>query len=464
MTSILDGLNTVKQSLAVQQFALSVTQRNVTNVNNPYYSRQDLVFTDPTVAASWATADLPGVEVWTSRNRYLDYSISRELPELGENNIKYGALHEIDSIMQGAAGIGLSDSLSDFFNSFTQLSGNPTDLNLRQQTIARAESLAYEFNRLYNDIQRVQTAANQHVEAGVDEINTLTSKIADLNGRIETAHARGLSENEFSLRDERQRYIDELETMMGLQYFETESGSITITTDKGEALVLGDTSWKLQIGSMAASPFHGISLNGKDITASIRSGELGGYLQIRDELIPGYLEVLDDMAAGVIERVNDVHAQGEDLDGNIGGDFFTPFTPVTPGSNTGAARAMSVAIDDPRAVAAAAAGAEIGDNTNAKALAAISEEKLFTGNTQTASEIYASLIYRIGSDERDAEGTIAVQQNLLDQLQGQRNATSGVDLNEEAINLIKFQRAYQASSRFATVLNSLSEEILQFVR
>ncbi|MDR0842537.1 MAG: flagellar hook-associated protein FlgK, partial [Acidobacteriota bacterium] len=429
----------------------------------PHYARQDLVFTDPTAMANWMPGKLPGADVWSSRNDYLDRSINRELPELGEGTVKYSALHEIDSIMQGASGAGLGEALSNFFNSFTQLSSNPADLNLRRQTISSAEFVAGRFNQLYGDIQRVQTSANQHVKVGVEDVNSLTAKIADLNGRIEAAHARGLSEDEFALRDQRQQQLEDLETRMGVQHFETESGSVTVTTENGDALVLGDTSWNLEIGPMAGSSFYGISLGGKDITASIKSGEIGGHLQIRDETIPGYLGTLDDMAAGIIERVNEVHAQGDDLDGNTGGDFFTPFTPLTPGSNTGAARTMSVAITDPRAVAAAATGAEIGDNAGAKALAAIAGEKLFAGGTQTAGEIYAALIYRVGADERNAEDTVSIQRSLLDQLQGQRDATSGVNLNEEAVNLIRFQRAYQANSRFATVLNDLSAEILNFI-
>ncbi|MDR1726313.1 MAG: flagellar hook-associated protein FlgK [Acidobacteriota bacterium] len=462
MASILDGLNTVKQSLAVQQFALSVTQRNTANVNNPNYSRQDLVFTDPTVASSWALGGTPGVDVRASRNSFLDHSISRELPELGENEVKYSALQEIDAIMQGTSGAGLGETLANFFNSFTELSGNPTDMNLRLQTISQAELVATDFNRLYGDIQQVQSSANQHVKSGIDEVNTLTTRIADLNGRIEAAHARG-SVEEASLRDERQQYLDELENKMGVRYFETEAGTVTVTTDKGDALVLGDTSWNLEIGPLSGSSFYGISLNGKDVTDSVSSGEIGGYLQVRDALIPGYLATLDDMAAGIIERVNDVHALGVDLDGNAGGDFFTPFTQLTPGSNTGAARAMEVAISDPRAVAAAASGGDVGDNTNAKALAAISGEKLFAGGTQTASESYAALLYRVGSDERDAEDAVTLQTSVIDQLKDQRDAASGVDLNEEAVNLIKFQQAYQASSRFATVLNALSEEILNII-
>jgi len=469
MPSILDGLNIAKLSLSAQQYAMSVTQRNTVNVNNPGYTRQDVLFSDLTVASNWSANGTPGVELWAARNRYLDQSISYELPVLGENLVKYNALREIDAILQGTSGGGLGTSINEFFNSFMELSSNPTDSALRWQVLSRAQTMTNDFNRLYNEIQRVQTATERHLKSGVEDVNKLTSKIADLNGRIETAHTLGQLDVEYALRDERQQYIEELEGKIGLLYFETESGSITVTTDKGNALVLGRTSIELVLGPMAGSPFSGIYLINNsnpenDITASITSGEIGGHLQVRDKLIPGYLKTLDDMAATIITEVNDAHAKGFDLDGVQGGDFFVPALPFGP-----VARVMSVYITNSNQIAAAGDDGSgqsfgIGDNQNAKALADLVREKLMNGNTQTLSEAYASLIYTVGSDQRTAKESGEHQQALLSQLMSQRNAESGVSLNEEAINLIKFQQAYQASSRFVTVLNSLSAEILNFLR
>jgi len=470
MASILDGLNIAKLSLSAQQYAMSVTQRNTVNVNNPGYTRQDVLFTDLTVASNWSAFGTPGVELWAARNRYLDQSISYELPALGENLVKYNALREIDALLQGTSGKGLGTYIDEFFNGFTELSSSPTDPALRWQVLSRAQTMTEGFNHLYNEIQRVQTAAEQHIKSGVEDVNILTSKIADLNGRIETAHTLGQLDIEYALRDERQQYIEDLEGKIGLFYFETESGSITVTTTKGNAIVLGKTSIDLVLGPMAGNHFSGIYLGnnsnpGNDITAVVTSGEIGGYLQVRDELIPGYLQTLDDMAEGIIAEVNRVHKLGFDLDGIQGGDFFVP---IAPGGGP-AARIISVYIKNANQLAAAgddgtANSLGTGDNTNAKALADLGREKFVNGNTQTLNEAYASLIYKVGSNQRDAKMSGENQQSVLTQLMGQRNAESGVSLNEEVVNLIKFQQAYQASSRFVTVLNSLSAEILNFVR
>jgi flagellar hook-associated protein 1 FlgK len=456
MPSILSGFDTVQQALAAQQFAMSITQRNVANSSNESYTRQEAFFEDVTSSGG------SSVSIKAPRDRYIDYSISQELQSLGEQEVTSDALKRIDAIFNENSGQGLQEALSDFFNSFSSLAAMPEDLTLRQQVLAAADALASEFHRLYAGIQQVQASTESAVKDTVDEINSITSRIAELNGKIPSAHASG-SEEEFTLRDERQQLLEQLSGLMDLSYYETESGSVTVTTKQGGLLVAENHGYDLDLTSMPNSAFSGIQLNGTDITSSLQSGKLGGLLKVRDSQIPSYLSALDDMAATIIDRANDQHAQGTDLDGIAGGDFFTPFTQLNPGSNTGAARSMSIALSDVRKIAAAGSGGGPGDNENAKLLSAISDEKLFSSSTETANQFYAGLIYRIGLDEQNAMDEVTTQNSVLDQLKNQRDALSGVNLDEEAINLIKYQKAYQASAKFASVLDILSDDILNLL-
>jgi flagellar hook-associated protein 1 FlgK len=124
---------------------------------------------------------------------------------------------------------------------------------------------------------------------------------------------------------------------------------------------------------------------------------------------------------------------------------------------------MAVALTDPRQIAASASGMGIGDNTNAKLLAAISDEKLFSSASATAGQFYSALVYSIGTDEKTAEENVTIQQSVLTHLKNQRDSLSGVNLDEEAVSLIKYQKAYQASARYAAVLDTLSDEILKLL-
>jgi flagellar hook-associated protein 1 len=452
MTSILSGLESVKQALASQQFALSITQRNVANASNESYTREDAVFTDVTASGG------AGVTIQAYRDRYLDFSIGQELQSLGKQQAQSSALSQIDAIFNENSGQGLQAALSDFFNSFSALSATPEDLTLRQQVLSKAAVLTSEFHRLCAGLQRVQYSVNNSVTSTVDEINSITSKIADLNKQIPGAIG---SENEFALRDDRQKLLESLSELIDVSYYETESGSITVTTGQGGLLIAGRESYALESSPMPDSGFQGVQLGGADITAILKSGELAGLIDARNQ-ITGYISSLDDIAAGVAGRVNEQHAAGIDLDGVSGADIFS-YTTLSAGSNSGAARSISVALSDARKLAAADPSGGPGSSENAKLLFAIKDEKLFTSSTETASQFYARLIYNIGSDEQSAANEVTTQKSILEQLKNQRDSVSGVDLNEEAVNLIKYQKAYQASARFATVLDGLSDEILNII-
>jgi flagellar hook-associated protein 1 len=162
MTSILSGLDSVQQTLAAQQYALSITQRNVANANNEFYTRQDAIFTDAPESNSTA------VTLQALRNRYIDYSISRETQSLGEQQVTSDALQQVDALMNGNGGQGLQQALSDFFNSFNSLSATPEDLTLRQQVLVKATALTSEFHRVSSALQQVQTSENNSVETTID--------------------------------------------------------------------------------------------------------------------------------------------------------------------------------------------------------------------------------------------------------------------------------------------------------
>ena len=459
-SSILAGFDTVQKALAAQQFALSITQKNVANANDPSYTREVVSFDPANPEAT--VSGVSGVTVHTYRDRFIDYSICQEMQLMGEQNAAFEALQQIDAVIGANSGQGLQEAIAAFFNSFSSLASTPEDSVLRQQVLTSAERLAGEFQRLYNGVQRVQISEDRAVGDTIKEINAITVQIAELNEKIPSAHAAG-SVDEFMLRDKRALLLEQLSGLVDISYYETESESITVTTKQGRLLLAGNQYYELSQGPMPDSPFLGIQLSGVDITADLESGKLGGILKMRDGAIAGYLDKLDDLAAAIIARVNEQHVLGSDLDGMPGGNFFTPFSPPEPGSNAGAVRTMSVAVENPGKIAAAHLDTGPGNNENARLIADIRNEILFASSGNTISQFYSDLIYRIGSDAMDAEEGRAIQNEIVNQLKNQRDALSGVNLDEEAVNMIKYQKAYQASARFAAVLDALSDEILQLL-
>ncbi|NLT65044.1 MAG: flagellar hook-associated protein FlgK [Acidobacteria bacterium] len=457
MPSLLSGLDMARQALAAQQYALSLTQRNVAHANDPYYTREAAVFTS---SISGGVSLGPRVYIEAARDHFLDYGINRELQMLGKAEVTSEALQQIDALFRGSGGMDLQKAISDFFGSFTQLSSTPEDRILRQQVLSKADVLADTFHRLYSGMQRVQMSQNEAVRYTVDEINSLTSQIAVLNREIRAAQGSG-SDEEFRLRDTRQQALEQLSGLVDLTYYETDSGSITVMTQQWSLLVLEDRSHDFSTVTSTEGTLE-LRLNGENVTNAIESGKLAGLIDVRDNKIGAYLQALDDLAATLVSRVNEQHALGSDRDGLAGGDLFVPFVPPDPTSNAGAASSIKVAITDPDRIAAAAAGAAAGNNENAKLIAAIADESLF-GASQTANQFLAALVYRIGSDGKAAGDEMLTQKDVLQSLSNLRSSLSGVNLDEEAINIIKYQRAYQASARYVGVLDSLTNEIIQIL-
>jgi len=460
MTSILDGLDHVQHALAAQQFALTVTQRNIANANNPSYTRQKVIFTNS--EESEVINGIPGAYIQSSRNQYLDYSVSRELQSSEEFDVMSEALRQIETLFSAENGDGLQKAITDFFGDFNRLTSTPEDLIARQQVITSAETLTSEFHRLHSGLQQLQISEDRTVPHIVNEINALTAEIASLNEKIPIAESDETG-TAFTLRDERQKILEQLSGLMGISYYETESGAFTVTTKQGGALVLENQNFDLETAPIPSSPFTGVQLNGTDITANLNTGKLGGLIQIRDVTIAESLNTLDEMAATLITRVNEQHALGSDLDGLAGGDFFVPFTQPSPGSIEGASWQIQVAVTDPRLIAAASATGGPGNNENAQSMVAIADENLFSSSTETIKQFYAGFVYRIGSEAKAAEDNAATHLGVLQQLKNQRDADIGVNMDEEAINIIKYQKAYQASARYANTAIALSDEIIRLL-
>lgn len=465
MSSIFAGLGTATGALAAQQYALEITQKNIANVNTAGYTRQRAAFTpaDPTDPLGYlAASGAPTVSVESYRDRFTEFRITEEAQGSGEFEASSRALQQVEALLNENNSQGLQSSLSSFFNSFSALANAPEDTTLRQQVLSRADTLTSEFHRLYDRIQAVQVTQDQAVADTVNDINSITAQLAKLNTSVAVAQA-GKNGEEFALLDQRQQLLEKLSGLIDISYFETETGGLTITTRQGIALVVGDQNKALQAGPATSGALMRVQVDGQDITSSIQSGSLGGILKMRDTTLPGYLTKLDELAASLITRVNAQHAQGSDLSGAPGGDFFVPFTPGLGGSVAGAAHAISVAISDTAKIAAAGAGSGAGSNANARSLAAIQDEKLFESGNSTANEFYAHLIYTVGADVKAADEGYTAQSQLLTQLRNLRDSASGVNMDEEAVNIIRYQKAYEASARLVQVWNTLAEEVVNLL-
>jgi flagellar hook-associated protein 1 len=231
--------------------------------------------------------------------------------------------------------------------------------------------------------------------------------------------------------------------------------SLTLTTDNGTELVVGNQSFALQTAPNPATSFQDVYAQGTDITSKIQGGTLAGDIQLRDREIPSIQSGLDALAYNLENAVNTQNAAGFNLNGNAGGNIFK-----APTSQTGAALNMAVAITDPNLIAASGDGTP-GSNTNATALANLQNQNLVNG--QTPITYYSGLVAQIGNDAETASSQLTGENLLLQQINDQIGSVSGVSLNEEGSNLILYQNAYSAASRVANVIDSLYQTAINMV-
>lgn len=447
-----------REALMADQAALNVTAGNVANQNTPGYTRQ---------VASWQQTDavtLSGQTYSTGitstavsqRDRILEQRVQQQTQTQAQSGALESALQQVQNIFgltssaTSASLTALGSATDAFFNSFSALEANPSDAATRQGMLAAANNLVSVFNSAANQLAQVTSGLNQQIVSVAGRINTLTATIASLNQQIAGS---GLQGDAGVLEDQRQYAITQLSQYLGLDQMTMEANGITLTTSNGALLVSGNQSYAMSTTLMAGTVHVLAGGGGQDMTSGLTGGQLGGILQARDQQLPTYASALDTLAYGIASTVNAQNALGTDGNGNPGTAIFT-----LPPTAARAAASIQVATSDPQAIAAASPGEGSAGNSNAIALADLSTANLV--GAQTATGFLASYLGQIGNDTAAAAADSTVQQATLTQLTSQRNALSGVSLDEEASNLTQYQRSYEAAAKVFSIVNTIMASAL----
>jgi len=455
MSSLNTSLATALSGLAAAQGALEATANNVANQNTPGYSREEpvLVSSDPIVEPPLTFGT--GVtlqKIESVRDPILESQIQQETQTQGQLNALVSALSQTQTNFTSTGG-DIGTAISNFFDSINQLSTSPADLSLRQGVLTAAGNVATAFNVASNHLTAQRSSLDQSVEQTVGQINQLTTQIAQLNGQISSLENVGQSAGTFV--DQRTQLIDQLSSLVDVAVIPADN-SLTLTTASGTALVAGQQSFQLSTQPDATGIQH-VFAQGSDITSSIVSGQLGGLLEARDQQIPGIQNQLDTLAANFANAVNSVQTSGYDLNGNAatGTNLFTP-----PVGTAGAAANLSVAISDPVLIAASSDGTA-GSNGNAENLYALRNQSLING--QSPTDYYSSIVFNVGNAAANANAQQSASNLVLQQLNDQRGAISGVSLDQEAANMMRYQQAYDSSAQVVSTINSMMQTVINMV-
>lgn len=626
------GLNAARANL-------QTATHNISNVNTPGYNRQEVIQSTNLSLSSGSGFIGNGVRVSTVQRVYSEFLVAQaqqaqtKSSQLDTHSAQISQLNN----MVADSSAGLSPALQNFFSSIQDVATNPASVPSRQALLSNSEALVSRFQMMDQRLSDSRAGVNKQITSTVGEINTLAKAIADLNHSISLAEGQAGGQPANDLLDQRDALTMELSKLTNTSVVQQSNGAHNIFIGNGQPLVVGAEAFKLKAVASPQDP--------QEITVGFVSGNetilipeeqlqfggsLGGFLAFRNETLDSAQNALGRIAIGLAQTFNDQHRLGQDLNGDLGGDYFTVPTPTVisvegndaasaitatindvgalttsdykfdfDGTNytltrlsdnnsistvvlpsnaaplnfdgisitnasinanerfviqptRNGASDIALAINDTAKIAAAApirteaaltntgsgtisagsvnppsidanlqqpvtitfhtpfdgqfdvtgagaglpvnnqvftAGEDIsfngftvqidgnpaagdtftigpntnasGDNRNALLLGELQTRNILADGTASYQSTYGQLVTQIGSKTRELQVTSEAQANLLAQTNQSLQSLSGVNLDEEAANLIRFQQAFQASSKVIEISNSLFDSLLR---
>ncbi|MCP3740172.1 flagellar hook-associated protein FlgK [Rossellomorea sp. BNER] len=523
MRSTFHGLETAKRGMFTQQGALYTTGHNIANANTPGYSRQRVNFqtTEPYPGVGMNRPQIPGqigsgVEagsVQRIREKFLDIQFRGELNKLGYWETKMSAMEKMEEVMNEPSDSGLSKSMDMFWQSLQDLAVNPTNPGARSVVRERGIAVTKTFSYLSNSLKGIQEDLKNELSVTEKQVNSLLNQIHKLNNQIADVEPHGYLPND--LYDERDRLIDELSGIVDIQVSYESNGGSSLDIAEGRASIFlsyGEGSRASQlVGKNGVNEmkvqYHeeeglvsGIKVGKQEVdyTDFGSQGKLRGLVDsfgyVKQNPVdgtytvegsyPNMLKELDNIAYEFVKAFNEQHKQGVTLtemttEGFDPENLPDPYTPNTPnffidqstadgslGDKKGFAGRIDISDEIKESTdniaSASAANPTAGNASNILALADVIDKKeLPLGDYDaTFKGHYESVIGQMAVESQEAVRLAKNSAVLTNAVETRRMSVSGVSLDEEMTNMIKFQHAYNASARMITLQDELLDKII----
>lgn len=552
--SLSEALNIGSRGLMASQTALDIVGQNVTNANTEGYTRKRLNLESANrqdVRFGEMGFGVDMMEVEAIRDQLLDKQIQEVATDIGGAEVTDTILGKIEDIVSEPSDTSLSSAMEEFWDAWQDLSNAPSDMTARQAVIDSSLTLVGRFNTLSTSLSTLRSNTNEEIVADVDKVNQLLTDIAALNTTIASAElSQGMNANDS--RDSRELKLKELSKYVDVSYIEDRQGRYLVSSS-GSLLVSAEGATTLNVERANLTLADGTEYAQVSLrVASTRKayeptgGAIRSLMDARDEIVPKYQQAIDDIATELVASVNELHAQGYDLQGLTGGDFFDP---TTTGARTIALAAgiedspsmiaagtggISVGPGAPVLLAVPAAGASLdltasspvyrnlvsgsvvvttvgppavtlaegagkdyvvdyvngeitfnnyaqygagtavtvdfrynktgsagtGDGSNALRIGQLRQAALADDGTATIANSWAATVGGLGAERSRATSSLETLQQLNTSLTEQSQSLSGVSLDEELADMVKFQNAYQASARFISTVSELFDTLV----
>ncbi|MGE0680711.1 MAG: flagellar hook-associated protein FlgK [Candidatus Binatia bacterium] len=466
--SILSVLHIGAGAMLAQQQALQTTSHNIANVDTPGYTRQRVTLSTAYPVNRGSFFSGLGVNA-SAVTGVVDSFFEAQLVSLkvglGSAGAEQRALSGVADALPVTEEQGIGPALEAFWGALSEVANNPAGQAERANLIGRTRTLSDVLRQTRTALVDTQSHLDKDLDVAARRLNTILPQVASLNRQIVEGEVGGLRANDF--RDQRQQLLQELSGLVGATAHEEKDGQVTVQVD-GILLVSGQSAASFNSSNLNPAGFRMVeyvSATGSsyDATALLTKGEVGGLITARDTTVAGFIDQLDLFAKTLVDTVNAQHALGYDLNGVAGGNFFTPIA-ATAGA-AGLVQINSAIEADSHLIAAAQNASGVpGDNRNAQALAALQTSTQAALSNVTFKDYFVRLISDVGQRVQTSQDTQSFQQALLDQTQARRESLSGVNIDEEVTNLIKFQRAFEAASRLISIGDEMYQTVINMIR
>jgi flagellar hook-associated protein 1 FlgK len=326
-------------ALQAFQQAINVTSNNIANASTPGYDEESVNLTEAIPQSNGAATVGAGVVV-TGISRAYSQAAANQLntsqSTLGQLNALQNYSSQIDNLFGTTIG-GLSTSLQSFYSSFSNVANNPTSTASRQALLGNAQAVATSFQNASSELSSLNTDVNSRITADVQQINSIASAISTLNQQIVVGTAQDGNQPPNELMDQRDQLVSNLSQLVGISTTTDPDGALNVFVGNGQPLVLqGQTTQLTTVPNQFNASQLEISTstaNGNVISGSITSGDLGGLLAARSQVINPALGQLGQIATAFSQTVNSQQGDGLDLNGNLGANIFSVGAPLATSSS-----------------------------------------------------------------------------------------------------------------------------------
>ncbi len=468
-------LNVGAESLYATRQGVDTAGHNIANANTEGYSRQRVNLEQYVPSETRNVIIGNGVfvkNITRAHDKFLEKQLNLSNQDLGRSQAKTEAMKPLEEIYSPQLNASVSEEMNAFFNAWQDLSNFPEEVVVRTNVKEKADNLTSTFHRIDASLKRKRLGINERISGETQEISAMIAEIANINLAI-TSLESGERKEASDLLDKQDLLLRKLTKKIDINYYRGDRGMVVVRGPQETLLVERGHFADVDVRKKA----HGNTVlyevvidqgsANKPVIVNdlMKKGSLAGLLEVRDKVIPDLIQKNNEIAFVIGHSVNSIHRQGFGIGKfkeNMGRNFFD----VSDNMND-AAETLSInglIREDVSSISAAISPNAPGDNVIVNEIIRLKERRMMGNGESTFDEYYANTVGTFGLELVRAEHINEADRILNKDLLSRHDSLKGVSMDEEAINLMKWQANFSASSRVITTVDEMFETVLSLKR